>query len=405
MQRSHVASLSPHSQACEDGGPRTSRFSVHRELFSERNLSRAVYRLRAPLPMALAPIPGAPVPLVALAPPAVQHIFTRCNIVGQDNTMDFVHVDKTAQMVTAFPSMWVDASSVVAGHVAAPFLMVSALACPAAHADWDDPTITTFLSTSSELTTRFTLGFTGTCADTVAALGLFDKTYSSTLDYLAALPEELPRVPNPSPFEFKTTDMETPTLFLTGAVRGRPAVAAVPGVPAVRAAGGRPRVPAVPAVPAIPAILAVPGAGPPDLVWWNMICLAHSLDRASPLPLASFLRRGMVALDRCSALARADATSRVCSANDILRAYLLAQLPAASSDASVARLFRRSHDRLRALPSPLRSGSLDPDVLELELADDLAWLTPEKQDGITAQRLIHIKSSYDAVYDPYHAIT
>ena len=123
--------------------------------------------------------------------------------------MDFVHVDKTVLMVTAFPSMWVDASSVVAGHVVAPFLMVSALACTAAFADWDDPTIAAFMSTSSELTIRFTLGFTGTCADTVAALGLFDKAYSSTLDYLAALPEELSRVPNPSPFEFKTTDMET----------------------------------------------------------------------------------------------------------------------------------------------------------------------------------------------------
>ena len=313
--------------------------------------------------------------------------------------MDFVHVDKTASMVTAFPSMWVDASSVVIGHVAAPFLMVSALACTAAFADWDDPTIATFMSTSSELTIRFTLGFAGTCADTVAALGLFDKAYSSTLDFLAALPEELSRVPDPSPFEFKTTDMETPTPFLIGAVAGRAAVAGIAGVPAVRAAGGRARVAAIRAVPAIPAIAAVLGTGPPDLAWWNMLCLAHSLDRASPLPLASFLRRGMVALDRCSSLARADATSRICSANDILRAYLLAQLPAASSDASLARLFRRTHDRLHALPSPLRSGSLDPDVLELELADDLAWLTPEKQDGITAQRLIYIQPSYDAVYD------
>ena len=94
--------------------------------------------------MAAAPIPGVPVPPVALAPPAILHVFTRCNIVGQDNTMDFVHVDKTVLMVTAFPSMWVDASSVVAGHVAAPFLMVSALACTAAFADWDDPTIAAF---------------------------------------------------------------------------------------------------------------------------------------------------------------------------------------------------------------------------------------------------------------------
>ena len=313
--------------------------------------------------------------------------------------MDFVHVDKTALMVTAFPSMWVDASSVVAGHVAAPFLMVSALACTAAFADWDDPTTAAFMSTSSELTIRFTLGFAGTCADTVAALGLYDKAYSSTLDFLAALPEELSRVPDPSPFEFKTTDMETPTPFFAGAVAARPAVAAVVAAPAVRGGGGRARAAAIPAAPAIPAIAAVPGVGPPDLVWWNMICLAHSVDRASPLPLASFLRRGMVALDRCSNLARADATSRIRSANDILRAYLLAQLPAASSDASVARLFRRSHDRLHALPSPLRSGSLDADVLELELADDMAWLTPEKQDGITAQRLIHVKPSYDAVYD------
>ena len=194
---------------------------MHRELFSERNLLRTVYRLQAPLPMAAAAILGAPVPPVALAPPAVKHVFTRCNIVGQDSTMDFVHVDKTVLMVTAFPSIWVDASSVVAGHVAAPFLLVSALACPAAHADWDDPTIAAFLNTTSELTTRFTLGFTGTCADTVAALGLFDKAYLSTLDFLAALPNELSRVPNPSPFEFKTTDMETPTPFLAGATPGR----------------------------------------------------------------------------------------------------------------------------------------------------------------------------------------
>jgi hypothetical protein len=156
-----------------------------------------VVRLSSQRAVALALAQAVPVLPLALTPPALLNIFSLdVNLVGQDNSLDYVSIDSAALMTGAFLSMWVDASSIVAGHVAAPSLMVMTLACPAAFGNWDDPTIAAAMNTSSELTTRFTLLFMGTCADAVASLGLYHKPFTNTLIYFAALPKELPRVPN-----------------------------------------------------------------------------------------------------------------------------------------------------------------------------------------------------------------
>ena len=101
--------------------------------------------------------------------------------------------------------------------------------------------------------------------------------------------------------------------------------------------------------------------------------MGHIVDKQSLFPFALFCRRGLVALDRCSSAARADATSRVRAVADSLAGYLSADTSTPPGGAAVlARLFRRTHHRILALPDELRSGSFDPDELEMELMDDVA---------------------------------
>ena len=67
------------------------------------------------------PAGGGPLaPPAALVAPAVAHGFTRCNIPGADNTLDYLRTPKTAKLVLAFPNLgWLDAAIVAPGSVAA----------------------------------------------------------------------------------------------------------------------------------------------------------------------------------------------------------------------------------------------------------------------------------------------
>ena len=179
-----------------------------------------------------------------------------------------------------------------------------------------------------------------------------------------------------------------PSPFLTGgspfvpAVAPVAAVARVARVPAVRAnrALGIAAVAAIPGVPGRAAVAgvaaiarAVPPSGPVDLEWWSMVTVGHVVDRSSLFPFALFCRRGLVALDRCSVAARADATSRVRATAESVAGYLRGDSSGVLAPVVLARLFRRTHHRVYALPDELRSGSFNPDELEMELMDDVAY--------------------------------
>ena len=91
------------------------------------------------MPPAAAPPAGGPAPPAPpLAAPAIPHSFSRCRIVGADNTLDYVCIPSGCKMFNALPTLeWIDASSIRPGHQAAPILNCAFGACAAATADWD----------------------------------------------------------------------------------------------------------------------------------------------------------------------------------------------------------------------------------------------------------------------------
>ena len=202
-------------------------------------------------------------PAPPLAAPAIPHSFSRCRIVGADNTLDYVCIPVGCKMIAALPALgWIDASSVRPGHRAAPILNCAFGACAAATADWDTPPMQALLQLP-ELRVAPSLAYLGQCADALDSLGAYDKIYVKTDAFLEAVEQAVARAPNPSPFEMGAGCLEATTSFLNGGspavpgVPGRPFVAAVPAVAAVpgrRAAGGLPAVPAVRAVRARPAV-------------------------------------------------------------------------------------------------------------------------------------------------------
>ena len=143
---------------------------------------------------------GAGAPPPALAPPAIAHGFTRCVLVGQDATLDYVYVNGGAKIVSALPLLgWVDASAISPGASAAPLLAIAAMVAAAAHAEWTAAPMVALLNLS-ELLAEPTLAFVGGCADALASLGVLDKVYQHSSDFFDAYELALARAPSPSPF-------------------------------------------------------------------------------------------------------------------------------------------------------------------------------------------------------------
>ena len=358
---------------------------------------------------------GALAPPAALNAPAVAHGFTRCNLPGADNTLDYIYAASGAKLVSAFPKLgWLDASSVAPGSKAAPALAVQGVTCCSAFGDWDGAALQPALR-QSELTVSFSLAYMSRAADTLDGLGLLDRAHHHFQSFLDTLEVALPRVPSPSPFELGAGDLVELSPFLQGGSPGIAAVAPVAAVlaqarvPAVRANAARgiagsaaiPAVVARRAVLGVAAVPAVPASGPAELEWWSLVQVGHVVDKQSLFPFALFCRRGLVALDRCSPAARADATSRVRAVADSLAGYLSADASAPPGAAVLARLFRRTHHRILALPDELRSGSFDPDELEMELMDDVAYVSGDasRRDTITLGRLDYVQPSYPELAD------
>ena len=140
---------------------------------------------------------GAPAPPAALAAPAVAHGFTRCNIPGADNTLDYVYAPSGAKLISAFPKLgWVDASSVAPGCKAAPALAVQGVTCCSAFGDWDGAALPPALPLS-ELTASFSPAYMSRAADALDGLGLLDRAHHHLQSFLDALEVALPRVPSP----------------------------------------------------------------------------------------------------------------------------------------------------------------------------------------------------------------
>ena len=363
---------------------------------------------------------GLPAAAAALAAPATPHNFTRVVVAGADATLDYWATPANSKLVFAFPGLgWVDSSTAVVGTRAAPALVISAITCPAATGTWGDA-VSAPVEAMSDLTAGFTPAAASRFADAQASLGLFDRQYKHSQDYydrlellLSAKPSPLP---TPSPFELVVGDVALLSSFTTGgspaiaavaavpavsAVVAQRAVAAVPAVHAVAAVAARPAVRAIPArngraavpaqpavravravaaraaVPATPAVRAVaaqaavlavaaspavPPSGPPELAWWSLVTVGHSLDHDGVLPFLSFCRRGLLAPDRGSQVARADPTSAVRAISLTLVSFLQSVLPSGAApavapsagvaDIILARHFRRFHERIYALPDP-----------------------------------------------------
>ena len=368
-----------------------------------------------------APLPAAPPAPLALAAPLVPHNFRRVTVAGADDTLDYVSTPANAAIVKAFPQLgWIDSSASIPNSRAAPALLLQGILTPAVSAaDWDLGWVQAMLDTS-ELLAVFEPATLGRLADAFESMGLLSRIYleyNSLFDFLEPL---LAGLPSPSPLDLIAGDIVEHSPYLTGgspaviAVAGRPAVADVAAVPAVRAvparrAVGRPgragyipaqraiasvrAVPARAAVPAIAAVAArpaVPPSGPPELEWWSHVKLTHVVDRNSSFPFMAVARRGMAALDRGSAAARADPTSHVHAASEILVRQIRAALSdPAAGPVACARWFRRFSPRLLTLPTPLRSQSFEPELVEVEMSDDAAYAASSvmQRDVVTAARL------------------
>ena len=344
------------------------------------------------------------------APATILHGFTRCRVVGADNSLDYVEVPAACNIVKAFPDLgWVDGPT--PGYQAAPMLALSFCSCAAATADWDTAAIKALLDLS-ELLVAPTLTFMQQCADGMDALGVYDKVYRTTEVFIEAAELAVQRAPVPSPFEMSAGSLVETTTFLNGgapavaAVLGQPAVPAIRAVPAVRAGRGRAAVRAVraqaaqPAIAAVAGRLAVPPSGPDELRWFHLVRVGHRLDRAHSLPLLRLWQLGLVLTDRLSVAARNDATSRTRDVLGILEQHLRADLGAAAEPGSIARHFQRSADRLFTLPDELRSFSFRTDVAELEFLDDLKYGGDQAtKDGVVAGRLEFIGAAFPTLHE------
>ena len=318
---------------------------------------------------------------------------------GQDNELDYVAIAVSAAPVKGLPTLgWVDSSAVLANTRAVPLLSLSGAVClPAFFEDGLAPASRTMLQLS-EITAVPSLAFVQRCSEACEGLKLFATPLDHSMDWEGKLVPALRRVPSPSPFAFGAGDLYEVNAF---SIAGVGAVAAVPARPAVPASGrGGARVAAVPATPAIPGVAAVPGRLPADLVWWSLVKVGDCHDGSSTLPLKRMWHRGQMAPDRSSVNARDDLTSRVQAVSATLYRHLGALMN--DTDATHpqrARAMRHLGDRLSTLPDELRSGSFNPDVLEAEVTDDLAYsMKASQQDSVTAGRVLHAKRAYpDAV--------
>ena len=227
---------------------------------------------------------AAAAPLPPLPAPALPHAFTRVNMPGLDNRLDYVAVDANAGVVKGLPELgWVDTSSMIAGSRAAPFLSIAGEACRPAHfGAAPSPAIQAMLDLS-EITATFTLSFVERCCDALEGLKVFDVPLRHTSDFDDKLLPALARVPSPSPFEIGAGDLYECNAFY---VAGTPAVAGVAGRAAVPAQGRAGRAGYIPrqlrVLPVAP-VAAVPARDPPDLKWWSLVKIGDSLDSSSEM--------------------------------------------------------------------------------------------------------------------------
>ena len=134
-----------------------------------------------------------PQPNQVAAPATILHSFTRCRVVGADNSLDYVEVPAACNIVKAFPDLgWVDGPT--PGYKAAPMLALSFCSCAAATADWDTAAIKALLDLS-ELLVAPTLTFMQQCADGMDALSVYDKVYRTTEVFIEAAELAVQRAP------------------------------------------------------------------------------------------------------------------------------------------------------------------------------------------------------------------
>jgi hypothetical protein len=135
---------------------------------------------------AIAPAPAAPPPPITpapLPPPHIAHVFTRVNIPGEDDALDFVAVSAAAGVVKGLPHLgWVDSSAIIAATRAAPCLAIAACVClPAFLEDQGTPAARTIKALGlAEVTVVPTLPYLQRCADACESLRLFSVPIERT---------------------------------------------------------------------------------------------------------------------------------------------------------------------------------------------------------------------------------
>jgi hypothetical protein len=351
---------------------------------------------------AIPPAPAVPPPPIIqapLPPPHVAHVFTRVNIPGEDDALDYLAVSAAAGVVRGLPHLgWVDSSSVIAATRAAPCLAIAAyVSLPGFLEDQGTPAART-IKGLAEVTVVPSLPYLQRCADACESLRLFSVPITRTDVWEDKFSPALARIPHPSPFSIAAGELVEANPFEIPAVAAVAAVAARAAVRAVRGRGAAAR-PAVPARRAVAAVAAVPARRPAELEWWAATTVGSVYDSDSVFPLKGLWRRGAAAPDRTSSLARFDAASRVQAVSSIIYRHLgwILHDPTASH-AQRARALRHSSERLYTMPDPLRSGSFSPDALETEFADDYSYgKSLAQQDAVTASRVMHVGRTYPAV--------
>ena len=168
------------------------------------------FAFRGPFPaaptMPPAPLPlggGAiiPAPPAAAPAPGIPHNFQEVVIAGADATLGYWACPAGAAIVRALPDLgWIDASSVLPGHRAAPSLSITAACCPGSHFAWASPVFSPVLA-MSELLVAFSPAAMSRAADGLAAVGLWSKAYTHAGRYFEAYEAILPKLPTPSPLE------------------------------------------------------------------------------------------------------------------------------------------------------------------------------------------------------------
>jgi hypothetical protein len=350
---------------------------------------------------AIAPAaPPPPITPAPLPPPHVAHIFTRVNIPGEDDALDYIAVSAAAGAVKGLPHLgWVDSSAVLAGTRAVPCLAISACVCLPAFLEDQGSAAARTIRALSEVTMVPTLAYLQRCADTCESLRMFAVPLDNSEVWEDKLSPALARIPHPSPFALAAGDFVEANPFeiaAIAAVAGVAAQAARRAVPGRRGAAARP---AVPGRRAVAAVAAVPARRPAELEWWAATTVGSVYDANSVFPLKGLWRRGAAAPDRTSSLARFDAASRVQAVSSIIYRHLGWILhDSTASHAQRARALRNSGERLLTMPAPLRSGTFSPDALETEFADDYSYAkSTAQQDAVTASRVMHVGRTYPAV--------